>query len=143
MKGSVFCDITPCSGRQMFNHRFGGTYRLQLQGLKVSHARKQPEVGSKKSKEGLRAATSSSEKSVDFHRTAWLYVPGDGTVLSFRCFLEVSNNFRRTDPKTKLCRRSPQANYIEGATTACRRSCCQTLRVEECCLVSARNSHGR
>jgi hypothetical protein len=32
--------------------------------------------------------------------------------------------------KTKLHGLSPQANYINGATAACRRSDCQLLRIE-------------
>jgi hypothetical protein len=31
MKSSIFCDITPCSPF-IVNRRFGGTYRLHLQG---------------------------------------------------------------------------------------------------------------
>jgi hypothetical protein len=33
MKNAVFCDVAPC--RSCVNQRFGGTYRLNLQGRKI------------------------------------------------------------------------------------------------------------
>jgi hypothetical protein len=42
MKSSIFWDITPCSPLR-FNRRFGGTYRLHLQGGRISLARNQLE----------------------------------------------------------------------------------------------------
>jgi hypothetical protein len=42
MKSSIFWDIKPCSPLK-FNRRFGGTYRLHLQGQKISRARNQRE----------------------------------------------------------------------------------------------------
>jgi hypothetical protein len=44
---------------------------------------------------------------------------------------------------TKLRGRSPQANYTDRATAACRRSWCQPLRVEGVAWSEQRNSHGR
>jgi hypothetical protein len=38
---------------------------------------------------------------------------------------------------------SPQANYSNRATTACRRSWCQHLRIERCHVVNATDPHGR
>jgi hypothetical protein len=35
MKSNIFWDITPCSPLKI-NRRFGGTYRLHLQGRKIS-----------------------------------------------------------------------------------------------------------
>jgi hypothetical protein len=37
LKGTIFWDITPCSLLSV-NRRFGGTYRLHLQGHKISSA---------------------------------------------------------------------------------------------------------
>jgi hypothetical protein len=42
MKSTIFCDITPCSPLKV-NRRFGGTYRLHLQGKRISRARNQRE----------------------------------------------------------------------------------------------------
>jgi hypothetical protein len=42
MKSTIFWDITPCSPLSVYR-RFGGTYRLHLQGQKISSARNQPE----------------------------------------------------------------------------------------------------
>jgi hypothetical protein len=46
MKISIFWDITPCSPLKV-NRRFGETYRLHLQGRRVSQKRNQSEAGSK------------------------------------------------------------------------------------------------
>jgi hypothetical protein len=43
----------------------------------------------------------------------------------------------------KLRGLSPQVNYTERATAACRRSWCQLLRVEACHVVSVTDSYGR
>jgi hypothetical protein len=42
MKNTMFWDITPCSLLKV-NGRFGGTYRLHLQGRKISRARNERE----------------------------------------------------------------------------------------------------
>jgi hypothetical protein len=42
MKSTIFWDITPCSTMSV-DRRFGGTYRLHLQGQKISWARNQRE----------------------------------------------------------------------------------------------------
>jgi hypothetical protein len=42
MKSSIFWDITPCSPLKV-NRSFGGTYRLHLQGRRISRARDQRE----------------------------------------------------------------------------------------------------
>jgi hypothetical protein len=42
LKSTIFWDITPCSLLKV-NRRFGGTYRLHLQGRKISRARNQSE----------------------------------------------------------------------------------------------------
>jgi hypothetical protein len=44
LKNTIFWDITPCSPLKV-NRRFGGTYRLNLQGRKISRARNQRESG--------------------------------------------------------------------------------------------------
>jgi hypothetical protein len=42
MKTTIFCDITPCSPLE-YNRRFKGTYRLHLQGRRISRTRNQHE----------------------------------------------------------------------------------------------------
>jgi hypothetical protein len=42
MKSTIFWDITPCISMKV-NRRFGGTYRLHLQGRRISKARNQSE----------------------------------------------------------------------------------------------------
>jgi hypothetical protein len=42
MKSTIFWDITPCSLLKV-NRRFGGTYRLYIQGRRISRARNQRE----------------------------------------------------------------------------------------------------
>jgi hypothetical protein len=42
MKSIIFWDVTPCSLLRL-NQRFGGTYRLHLQGRRISLARNQRE----------------------------------------------------------------------------------------------------
>jgi hypothetical protein len=45
MKSTIFWDITPCSKLKV-NQHFRGTYRLHLQGWRVSKARYQNQAGS-------------------------------------------------------------------------------------------------
>jgi hypothetical protein len=79
MKSSVFWDIMPCSSVKV-NQRFGGTYRLHLQGQKVSQARNKHEAGSKQSSLTLNMeAIYSPKMSVYFHHTTWCYIPEDIT----------------------------------------------------------------
>jgi hypothetical protein len=42
IKSTIFWDITPCSPLNV-NRRFGGTYRLYLQGRRISQTRNQRE----------------------------------------------------------------------------------------------------
>jgi hypothetical protein len=42
MKSTIFWDITPCSALKVIR-RFGGSYRLRLQGRRISRARNQRE----------------------------------------------------------------------------------------------------
>jgi hypothetical protein len=48
MNSSIFWDIMLCSPLKV-NQHFGGKCCLHLQGKRISHARKQPEAGSKHS----------------------------------------------------------------------------------------------
>jgi hypothetical protein len=81
----IFWYITTCSPVKI-NRCVRGTYRLHLQGRRVSQARNQNEVGSKHS---CSLAHSSAlkmeaicflEKSVDFHRTARRCILEDRTL---------------------------------------------------------------
>jgi hypothetical protein len=83
MKTTIFRDITPCSTFRV-NRRFGGTYNLHLQGRKISRARNQCEIRCKHLAPASlivnMEATSYSETSVDFQRTARRYIPEDRTL---------------------------------------------------------------
>jgi hypothetical protein len=95
LKSTIFCDITPCSPLKV-NRRFGGTYRLNLQGRRMSRARNQRESRYKAGAFTLVSCSTyystlkmeairSSETSVDFQRTTLRYIPEDGTHHSHRC----------------------------------------------------------
>jgi hypothetical protein len=87
MKSTIFWDITPCIPLSV-RRRFGGTYRLHLQGRNHKLSKK-PAVRaefclppgftlvscSAYSSTLKMMATSSSETSVDFQRTTWRYIP--------------------------------------------------------------------
>jgi hypothetical protein len=82
MKSTIFWDITPCSSLSV-NRCFGGTYRLHLQGRRISRARNQRESRSHPLNlfSTLTMETiCSSETSVDTQRTTRRYVPKDGTL---------------------------------------------------------------
>jgi hypothetical protein len=84
-KSSVFWDITPCSPLSV-NRRFGGSYRLHLQGRKISQARNRCQAGSKENSGLLKTeATCFSEMSVDFKRTTRRYIPEDRNLHNHRC----------------------------------------------------------
>jgi hypothetical protein len=82
MKSIIFWDITPCSAFKV-NRRFGGTYRLHLQGRKISGARNRRESRWKAElcfppvyfSIMKMEATLSSETSADFQRTTRRYIP--------------------------------------------------------------------
>jgi hypothetical protein len=79
IKSSIFWDITPCSPLSV-NRRFGGTYRLHLQGRRIRRARNQCESRWQAELEAM----CSSETSVDFQRTEQRYIPEDGTLHNHR-----------------------------------------------------------
>jgi hypothetical protein len=68
MNSTIFWGVTPCSLLKV-SWRFGGTYRLHLQGESSWQAE----------------AICSSETSVDFHQTTWRYIPEDRTLHNHRC----------------------------------------------------------
>jgi hypothetical protein len=81
MKSIIFWDITPCNPLKV-NRSFGETYRLHLQGLKISRVRNQRK--SRGQAELCLAystlkmeATCSYETSVDFQQTTRHYIPED------------------------------------------------------------------
>jgi hypothetical protein len=71
MKSTIFWDITPCSPLKV-NRRLGGTYRLHLQGRKISRARNQRE--------------SRWQAEVNFQRTTRRYIAEDGTLQLENCW---------------------------------------------------------
>jgi hypothetical protein len=76
LKGTIFWDITPCSPLR-FNRRFGGTYRLHLQGRKNKPSKKP---------EGKQVeALCSPETSVDSQRTTRRCIQEDVTRHNHRC----------------------------------------------------------
>jgi hypothetical protein len=87
LKSTIFWDITSCNPLRVIR-RFGGTYRLHLQGRKISRARNQRErwflaqiIFSTLKME----ATCFSETSADTQRTTRRYIPEDGTLHNHRC----------------------------------------------------------
>jgi hypothetical protein len=89
-KSTLFWDITPCILLKVIR-RFGGTYRLYLQGRTISRARNQRESrwqAERASRLRCSAYSStlkmeaicSSETSIDFQRTARRYIPEDSTL---------------------------------------------------------------
>jgi hypothetical protein len=66
-KSTIFWDITPCSLLSV-NRRFGGTYRLHLQGRRIGRARNQR-----------------ASRSVDTQWTTRRYIPEDNTLHNHRC----------------------------------------------------------
>jgi hypothetical protein len=72
VKSTIFWDITPCSPLKV-NRHFGGTYRLLLQGRRISRARNQ------------RESRWQAETSVDTQRTTRRYIPEDSTLYNLRC----------------------------------------------------------
>jgi hypothetical protein len=75
LKSSVFWAITPCSPVKV-NQTFGATYRIHFQGW--TEVRRQYEADNKQS-------SSSSETSVDFHRTTLCHIPQDRILDNHRC----------------------------------------------------------
>jgi hypothetical protein len=97
IKNAMFWDITPCSPLKV-NWRFGGTYRLHLQGRRISRARNQRESRclslppaltpfscSAYSSTLKTEAIYSSETSLDIQRTTRRYIPEDSTLRYHRC----------------------------------------------------------
>jgi hypothetical protein len=86
LKRTIFWDITACSPVR-FNRRFGGTYRLHLQGWKISLARNRSEDEWQASYSSTlkMEAICSSETSLDTQRTTRRYIPEDGTLHNHRC----------------------------------------------------------
>jgi hypothetical protein len=83
MKSPIFWDIRPC-GPSKVNRRFGGTYRLHLQGRRISRESNQRD--GRWQAEGFCLAysstmnveaTRSSETSVNFQPTTRCYIPED------------------------------------------------------------------
>jgi hypothetical protein len=91
MKSTIVWDLTPCNPLKV-HRRFGGTYRLHLQGWKITRARNHcenmwqaenffdagffPSLFSTLKIEAIY----SSETSVDFQRTTWRYISEDSTL---------------------------------------------------------------
>jgi hypothetical protein len=78
---SILWDITPCSPLKA-NRPFGGTYRIHLQGRRISRVRNQRESRSLVSCSAYSStlkidAICSSETLVDFQRTTRRYIPED------------------------------------------------------------------
>jgi hypothetical protein len=100
-KSTVFWDITLCSPLNV-NRRFGGTYRLYLQGRRISHARTQHEY------EGdllLRI--------VGWQRTTRRYMPKYSTLHNHRC-----ENFKYYRCETDFGTRIGRGNW--NARMECR-----------------------
>jgi hypothetical protein len=73
MKSIIFWDMAPRSPLSV-NRRFGGTYRLHLQGLRYKFSKKPA------SKHMKMETICSSETSVDTQRSTWRHIPEDDTL---------------------------------------------------------------
>jgi hypothetical protein len=90
-KSAIFWNITPCSPLSV-NRRFGGTYRLHLQGLKnklsnhsACHLLSRWFLAEVIFSTLKMEAICSSETSVDTQLTTRRYFPEDGTLHNHRC----------------------------------------------------------
>jgi hypothetical protein len=72
MKSTIFWDIMPCSLLSVIR-RFGGTYRLHLQGQKISWVRNRGQ--------------SKWQADIDSQRTTWRYIQEDGALQYNYCLL--------------------------------------------------------
>jgi hypothetical protein len=116
MKWSVFCYIMPCSPVKG-NRRFGGTYRLQLQGRRLSQGRNQYELGSLPL---LPANGLFCLLPVSSWFLAWLIIRTRGWKWRFR-------------PKRRKTRRYiPEGSYFHG-------HCCENLKSDK--LMQSTPSH--
>jgi hypothetical protein len=85
-KSTAFWDITPYSLFNV-NRRFGGIYRLQIQG-RISRPRYQREnrwQSCSAYSTLMTEAICSFETSVEFQRTTWRYIPEDSTLHNHLC----------------------------------------------------------
>jgi hypothetical protein len=87
VRSSIYWNITPCSPLKV-NRRFGETYRLHLQGRRISE-----KAGGKQTSYAVYFSTLKMEAicysvtSLDFQRTTRRYVSEDGTFNTFlACF---------------------------------------------------------
>jgi hypothetical protein len=84
MKSIIFWDMTPCS-LLGFNRRFGGTYRLQLQGRRNRFSK--PASSAEPISSTLKMeAICSFETSVETQRTTRRHIPEDYTLHCFILF---------------------------------------------------------
>jgi hypothetical protein len=74
----IFLDITLCSPLKA-NRRFGRTFRLKLQCMRISRERNQRESGWQSEE------ICYSETSVDFQQTTLPYIPEDITLYNHHC----------------------------------------------------------
>jgi hypothetical protein len=86
---SGFCYITPCSPLKV-SGRFGRTYHLHLYGGRITKKAENAASVVLVSFLGYSStlkmeALCSSEMLVEFHRTAWRYIPEDRIVRNNRC----------------------------------------------------------
>jgi hypothetical protein len=76
IKSYTFCKIVPCSPLKV-NRRFGRTCHLHFQGRRISQERNQREAGNMQVSSACYVPDvlwCSSETSVHFQRTTWLYI---------------------------------------------------------------------
>jgi hypothetical protein len=88
MKSIIFWDMTPCSPLS-FNRRFGGSYRLHLQGRRNRFIKTSKQAGGKQNEPislTLKIeAICSSETSVETERNTWRHIPEDDTLYNHSC----------------------------------------------------------
>jgi hypothetical protein len=128
-----------------FNRYFGRTCNFHLQGRRISQTITQHEAGSKQ---------------CEFQLSTWRYIPEDRT---FQVLVRIMGNFPQSFisyttilfswvivtvflvpplKKTKLHGRSPQANY-RPSDRRLSAKLVPAFAGRGCCVISAKNSHGR
>jgi hypothetical protein len=91
LKNATFWYITPCCPLNV-NRRFGGTYRVHLQGQEISRARNQRESRWQAELHLKMEPIRSSETSVAFQHITRRHSPEDSTLHNHRCEILKSYN---------------------------------------------------
>jgi hypothetical protein len=124
---AIFTSVTECSistltnPKPVYSQSHTGQYSVYLISWKWTNIHEPPHVSLSVTEQVIVAVMLTS---AELPAILWLFIIGlslSGWILSWN---------RLCSPKKILHGLSPQANYIDGGTAACRRSDCQLLRIE-------------